>query len=179
MMKNKKNKKDFQMPHIYVILFVIIGLASLLSYIIPSGTFDREEVDGVTQIIPDTFHIVESSPVTFFEFMTSIPRGVQETVIFIFGILAIGAMFKVLERAGIINLAIDGLMKAFGQKRVLTIPVIAFSLALVVSLTGMIEASLIFLPAFIPLFLKLGYDRLTATATIFISTVVGFTVGLS
>ena len=76
MMKNKKNKKDFQMPHIYVILFVIIGLASLLSYIIPSGTFDREEVDGVTQIIPDTFHIVESSPVTFFEFMTSIPRGV-------------------------------------------------------------------------------------------------------
>ena len=179
MMKNKKNKNDFQMPHIYVILFVIIGLASLLSYIIPSGTFDREEVDGVTQIIPDTFHIVESSPVTFFEFMTSIPRGVQETVIIIFGILAIGAMFKVLERAGIINLAIDGLMKAFGQKKVLIIPVIAFSLALVVSLTGMIEASLIFLPAFIPLFLKLGYDRLTATATILISTVVGFTVGLT
>ncbi|MBP1939648.1 YfcC family protein [Phocicoccus pinnipedialis] len=178
-MNNKKNKKEFKMPHIYVILFVIIAFASLLSYIIPAGTFDREEVDGVTQIIPNTFHVVESNPVSFFEFMTSIPRGIQETVIIIFGILAIGAMFKVLEKSGIINLAIDGLMKAFGNKKVLIIPVIAFALALIVSLTGMIESSLIFLPALIPLFLKLGYDRLTATGTILISTVVGFTVGLT
>lgn len=176
---SSEKKQGFQMPHIYVILFIIIFLAALASYIIPAGEFDREEVNGINVIIADTFHYIEQAPVTFMEFMTAIPRGIEETVIIIFGILAIGAMFGVIEKAGIIDMILNFLIKTFGNKGLLIIPVISFTLALFVAMTGMIEASLIFLPALLPLFLKFGFDRIASTAIILISTVVGFACGLT
>src|SRR5699024_8214498 len=167
------------MPHIYVILFVLIILGAIASYIVPAGEFDREEVDGVSMIIPNTFEFIQQTPVGIFEFMTAIPRGVEGTVIIIFGILAIGAMFKVIERAGVIDLIINFLIKQFGNRGLLIIPIIVVPLAIFVSLTGNIESSLIFLPALLPLFLKLGFDRMAATGTVLIATVVGFSVALT
>ncbi len=182
MAKNKTgntNKRKFEMPHIYVILFILIALGALASYIVPAGQFDREEVDGRSVIIPNTFEFIPQNPVGFFEFMTAIPRGVEQTVIIIFGIMAIGAMFKVIEKAGVIDLIINFLIKQFGNKGLLIIPTIIVPLALFVSLTGNIESSLIFLPALLPLFLRLGFDRMAATATVLIATVVGFSVALT
>lgn len=167
------------MPHIYVILFILIAIGAAASYIVPAGEFAREEVDGRSVIIPGTFDFIAQSPVGFFEFMTAIPRGVEQTVIIIFGIMAIGAMFKVIERAGVIDMIINFLIKQFGNKGLLIIPVIVVPLALFVALTGNIESSLIFLPALLPLFLRLGFDRMAATATVLIATVVGFTVALT
>lgn len=34
-------KKRFNMPHTYAILFIMIVLAALLSYILPAGEFER------------------------------------------------------------------------------------------------------------------------------------------
>ncbi len=34
-------KRNFKMPHTFVILFAIIVLATLASYVVPAGTFDR------------------------------------------------------------------------------------------------------------------------------------------
>jgi uncharacterized ion transporter superfamily protein YfcC len=167
------------MPHIYVILFILIAIGAAASYIVPAGEFAREEVDGRSVIIPGTFDFIAQSPVGFFEFMTAIPRGVEQTVIIIFGIMAIGAMFKVIERAGVIDMIINFLIKQFGNKGLLIIPVVVVPLALFVALTGNIESSLIFLPALLPLFLRLGFDRMAATATVLIATVVGFTVALT
>lgn len=175
----KPEKKGFVMPHIYVILFSLILIGVIASYVVPAGEFDREEVDGVMQIIPDTYSQVEQSPVGLIEFMTAIPRGVEETIVIIFGIMAIGAMFKVVESAGIISLIIGFLTKTFENRGLLIFPAIIFPLALFVSLTGNIESSLIFLPALLPLFLKLGYDRMTAAGVVLIATVVGFSVAIT
>ncbi|SOC43635.1 YfcC family protein [Salinicoccus kekensis] len=174
-----KNKPRFEMPHIYVILFILITLGAIASYIVPAGQFDREEVDGRSVIIPNTFEFIQQSPVGIFEFMTAIPRGVEQTVIIIFGIMAIGAMFRVIEKAGVIDLIINFLIKRFGDKGLLIIPVIIVPLALFVALTGNIESSLIFLPALLPLFIRLGFDRMAAAATVLIATVVGFSVALT
>lgn len=178
-MAKNTNKRKFEMPHIYVILFILIAIGAAASYIVPAGEFAREEVDGRSVIIPGTFDFIAQSPVGFFEFMTAIPRGVEQTVIIIFGIMAIGAMFKVIERAGVIDMIINFLIKQFGNKGLLIIPVVVVPLALFVALTGNIESSLIFLPALLPLFLRLGFDRMAATATVLIATVVGFTVALT
>ena len=178
-MAKNTTKRKFEMPHIYVILFILITLAAIASYIVPAGEFAREEVNGTSVIIPGTFEFVAQSPVGILEFMTAIPRGVEGTVIIIFGIMAIGAMFRVIEKAGVIDVIINFLIKQFGNKGLLIIPAIVIPLALFVSLTGNIESSLIFLPALLPLFLKLGFDRMAATATVLIATVVGFSLALT
>ena len=177
--KQTNNRKKFELPHIYVILFVLIALAAIASYIVPAGEFEREMVDGRSIIIPGTFEFIAQNPVGILDFMTAIPRGVQETVIIIFGILAIGAMFRILETSGVIDLIINFLIDKFGDKGLLIFPVIIVPLAVFVSLTGNIESSLIFIPAFLPLFLKLGYDRMAAAGAILIATVVGFSSALT
>lgn len=175
----RKEKKKFVMPHIYVILFALITISAIATYIVPSGSYDREEIDGRSVIIPDTFSFTEQSPLGILEFMTAIPRGVEQTIAIIFGIMAIGALFRVIEKAGIIDLIINFLIRSFGNKGMLIIPTIVVPLAIFVTLTGNIESSLIFLPALLPLFLKLGYDRMAATGTVLMATVVGFTVALT
>ena len=37
----EKKKKGFTMPHNYVIVFCIILLATLLTYIVPAGSYQR------------------------------------------------------------------------------------------------------------------------------------------
>ena len=40
-------KKKFNLPHIYAILFGIIVLCTILTWIIPAGNFDRVENEAV------------------------------------------------------------------------------------------------------------------------------------
>ena len=56
-----KEKKRIKMPHVFVLLFSIIILAAVCSYIVPAGQFDRvvDPESGRTLVDPDTFHYVE------------------------------------------------------------------------------------------------------------------------
>lgn len=180
MAEDKSNrKKGFTMPHIYVILFTLITIGVIATYIVPAGSYERETVDGVDMIIPDTYGSVEQTPAGLMEYMTAVPRGVIATIEIIFGIMAIGALFKIVEDAGIIKLIINYLSKTFSNKGLLIIPTVMVPLAIFVSVTGNIESSLIFLPALLPLFLKLGFDRITAAATTLVATVTGFAIALT
>ena len=65
----QQDKKWMKMPHTYIVIFAIIAFATVLTWLIPSGTFERafNESVGRTLVVPDTFKIVEHTPV-------SIPR---------------------------------------------------------------------------------------------------------
>ena len=44
---NKKIKRKWEMPDTYVILFLVLLLAVIATYITPAGSFEREVVNGV------------------------------------------------------------------------------------------------------------------------------------
>lgn len=158
----------------------MIALASLASYIIPAGQFEREANDsGAEVIVPGTFEYAESSPVTFFEFMFAIPDGFIQTAEIIFGIIMIGGMFAVIERTGVIALGVNKLASKFSDKGLWIIPTLMLPFALFTTFTGQVEMSLIYLPAILPLVLKLGFDRITAAAIVLVSTIAGFSVALA
>lgn len=176
----KKKRKKFKVPHIFVILFLMIALASLVSYIIPAGQFERVANDSGAEVIqPGTFEYIEASPVTFFEFMFAIPDGFIQTAEIIFGIIMIGGMFAVIERTGVISLAVNKLASKFADKGLWIIPTLMIPFALFTTFTGQVEMSLVYLPAILPLVLKLGFDKITATAIVLISTIAGFTLALA
>ena len=52
---NKKVKRKWEMPDTYVILFLVLLLAVIATYITPAGSFDREEVNGIERVIPNTY----------------------------------------------------------------------------------------------------------------------------
>ncbi|MGW7931440.1 Na+/H+ antiporter NhaC family protein [Staphylococcus xylosus] len=174
-----KSKKKFKMPHIYVILFVFGVIATIATYIVPSGEFkrikgpeDREMVDA------DSFHYITSAPVGIVDFISIIPRGLIEAGEIVFFTLIIGGMFMVLRRTGIIEIAVDNLARRFIYKSIFIIPVLTTVFAIVATLIGTAELSLVYIPVIIPLIIALGYDSITATAIALCGTVVGFTVGV-
>ena len=64
-----KQKKGIQLPHIYVLLFAIIVVCTILTWVLPAGEFDRvvNEATGRTVAVAGTFHTVEQSPVGIFQ----------------------------------------------------------------------------------------------------------------
>ena len=51
--ETSKKKKGIQMPHTYIILFLIVLVVCLLTYVIPAGQFERQEdASGRMLIVP-------------------------------------------------------------------------------------------------------------------------------
>ena len=50
-------KKKFNLPHVFIILFAIMVICAIATYIIPAGTFDYvENADGRSVAVPGTWH---------------------------------------------------------------------------------------------------------------------------
>ncbi|WP_255425132.1 hypothetical protein [Sporosarcina obsidiansis] len=43
------------MPDTYVILLIVLLIAVVATYIVPAGTFEREVVNDVEKVIPNTY----------------------------------------------------------------------------------------------------------------------------
>lgn len=169
------------MPHIYiyVILFVFGVIATISTYLIPSGEFDRVKgPEGREMVDADSFHYIDSAPVGLVDFISIIPRGLIEAGEIVFFTLIIGGMFMVLRRTGIIEIGVDKLARQFINKSILIIPVLTTVFAIIATLIGTAELSLVYIPVIIPLIIALGYDSITATSIALCGTVVGFTVGV-
>lgn len=88
-MKQKAVKKGFHMPHVFIILLVIMLFIVVLSYIIPSGMYERiEDSAGITVIDPDTFSYVENeNPIGFMDYFEAVYTG------FVNGATIMGTLF--------------------------------------------------------------------------------------
>lgn len=176
--EDRSNKK-FSMPHIYMILFVFGVIATISTYLIPSCEFDRVKgPEGREMVDVDSFHYIDSAPVGLVDFISIIPRGLIEAGEIVFFTLIIGGMFMVLRRTGIIEIGVDKLARQFINKSILIIPVLTTVFAIIATLIGTAELSLVYIPVIIPLIIALGYDSITATSIALCGTVVGFTVGV-
>ena len=82
-MEQTSQKKKWVIPHTYSIIFAIIILATIATYFVPAGEFERvEEVmdSGSTRVVvvDDSYHHVEQAPVNVFDMFKAIPLGMQE-----------------------------------------------------------------------------------------------------
>lgn len=162
-----------------MILFVFGVIATISTYLIPSGEFDRVKgPEGREMVDADSFHYIDSAPVGLVDFISIIPRGLIEAGEIVFFTLIIGGIFMVLRRTGIIEIGVDKLARQFINKSILIIPVLTTVFAIIATLIGTAELSLVYIPVIIPLIIALGYDSITATSIALCGTVVGFTVGV-
>lgn len=174
-----KKKGWRQIPHIYVILFVFIAIASVATYFVPAGTFERVPgPNGRTTIDPESFQFVESSPVGIVDFMLAIPNGLMSAGEVVFFTFMIGGMFMVLRRTGIIEIGVDKLSRKFANQSLLMIPVLMSVFAVVATIIGTQELALVYVPVILPLMIALRFDSVTAAAVALCATTAGFTTGI-
>ena len=172
-MKNKKKK--FQVPHVYVILFGLIALFSILSYIIPAGAYNMVELPGGGEVIQDgTFHFVESTPIGLMNFLSAIPKGMGESAQIIFFIFICGGSMAVLQETKAIEAGMGILAKKLKGASIVIVPIVMFCFSLCGSVFGMAEETIPFVAIFGSLCMAMGYDSLTGAALVLCGAGAGF-----
>nr|WP_315178613.1 Na+/H+ antiporter NhaC family protein [uncultured Cardiobacterium sp.] len=176
-------KKKFKMPDIYIVLVIFILLVAAFTYIIPAGQYERETIQTAhgtqTMVVKDTYHTIEQHPVGFMDLVTAIPDGLKRAAGIVFLTFMVGGCMGLIKRAGLIDMGVQNLNRAVGDKGYLVIPILISVFTSLAAFIGVPELSLAYLPVLLPLFYRLGYDGMTATAVSLLGPCMGFTFGLT
>ena len=172
-------KKKSRVPHTYVILFTVIIIMAILTYIIPAGEYDRmqDPSTGRTVVDPDSFHGVEQNPATPFDLVQAVPKGMNAAAGIIFFIFIIGGAFQIIAATGAIEAGISRVAVKLEGKDILMIPIFTIVFSIFGGTIGMAEETIVFVPIGIALARALGYDALVGTAMVTLGAASGFTSG--
>lgn len=171
-------KSGNKIPHTYAILFLIMIAAMVASYLIPAGQYEREEVDGRTVVVDNSFGEVEQSPVGFFELFKAIPTGMSEASSIIFYIFLVGGAFGIIRATGAIESGIVKVVDKLEKREKLLIPIIMILFSVLGATIGMAEEVIIFVPIGIAVARAIGFDAMTGTAMVSLGAASGFIGGM-
>ncbi len=174
-------KKTFKLPHTLVLIYSLLILAYILTWIIPSGNFKRVEKkvgNSVKKIAqPGTYQKVKKTYISPVNLVTAPVKGFNEGALIISFLFMIGGAFEIIDKTGTINLAIKKMALFFGSKPKLQfalIPLLMIIFSLGGSVFGMAEETIPFIPIFIPLAISMGYDTMVGIAIPFLGAAAGF-----
>lgn len=177
MVKETKNKK-FKVPHTYVIIFSLIIIMALLTYVIPAGQYQKvESASGRMVVDPNSFANVDANPAKLFDVLKAFPKGLAAAQGIVFFIFIVGGAFNIINQTGAIEAGIGKVALSLKGKEVLMIPIIVFIFSLGGATIGMAEEAIVFVPIGIALSRALGYDAVTGMAIVSLGAAAGFTAG--
>jgi len=173
-------KGRFKVPHTLVILFGMVILAQVLSYVIPAGSFDRvENAAGRLQVVPGSFQLTPDAPaLSPLASLTAIPKGLNGAAEIIFFVFIIGGAFAVLKATGAVDAGMGALLRRWGDRPFWLVAGGTALFAIGSSTIGFGEEYFPFVPVLITLSLALGYDRVTAVGIIMVGYGVGYGAAL-
>lgn len=171
----EKKKKGI---NTFVLLFAVLLVMAILSYILPAGQYDRQEVNGRNIVVEGTYHLVDRTPVSVLDLFTSIHQGLVEAAPIVFYIIIIGGMINVMNATGALNALLSTTAEKLSKQRLAFIAILMLIFALGGSFIGMAEESLMYLPIIIPFALALGFDAFTGCAIVLLGMSIGFTTAV-
>ena len=168
----------------FIILLILIISAGLLSTAIPSGSYERTEVDGREIIIPGSFSFVDAPDYPFWRWLTA-PVEVlwgpdAPTIItIILIVLFIGGSFALLDQAGVLKAVIARVVLRMGNRKYMLLAIIVLSFMLFGALPGIFEEVVILVPVMIALAYLLGWDVMTGLGMSILAIAFGFSAALA
>lgn len=172
-------RRGFRVPHTLVLLFVMIVLAVVVTYVLPAGSFERVENEhGRMQVVPGSFRVTDAPPPSPVVVFTAIPRGLEAAAEIIFFIFIIGGAFAVLRATGAVDAMLGSALRRLGHRPLLLVLGGVVLFAAGSATIGMAEEYLPFVPVLVALAIALGYDALVGVAIVTIGYSVGYGVAM-
>ncbi len=177
-----------KVPHTFVIIFFLILLSSVLTWFIPGGTFEREQVvvnEVEREVIkPGSFHYIERNVQTW-QVFSSFFDGFVSTAHIIAFILMIGGAFWIMNESKAIDIGIYSFLEVSRKwerskwlRKVGVYNIILAGIMLIFSLFGAIfgmsEETIAFTIIFVPLAISMGYDSIVGVSLCFVAAALGF-----
>ncbi len=169
--------RTFRMPHTLVIVGALVAIVLAMSWVIPSGSYERVERAGRQITVPGTYHEVAKVRLGPQWLMIAPIKGFLDGALIIAFLLLIGGSFNVIQETGVVHFTIKRLTAALRSRpflEKLLIPVMMIIFSLGGSIFGMGEETIPFILIFVPLALSLGYDSIVGTAIPFLGAAAGF-----
>ena len=77
----ENNKKKLQIPSTCALLFMLMIVCAILTWIVPAGEFDTEKVGDLNKVIAGTYHTVEASPVGPWATIMAVVQGFYKAAV--------------------------------------------------------------------------------------------------
>ena len=130
-----KKKKKFELPHVYTIAFLLIILFAILTWIVPSGQFERTMMDtaagerevavaGTYQEVPKVDEEGNDMRQGLGAILMAPTRGIQAASDVVAFVLLIGGSFAILTKTNAINAGMSRVIKKLKGKDILLIPAV-------------------------------------------------------
>lgn len=184
--ESSKGIKQFKVPHVYAIIFALMVIFAVLTWIVPSGSYQRQEVNGREVTVAGTYEQSEKTYIDeetgdevdlrqgVFDVLQAPTRGIQEAIEVVAFILIVGGSFQVITKTGAITSGMGRVVRRFKNKDILIIPIAMVLFALGGTSFGMAEETLPFFAIFMPIMMAMGFDSMTAFMVVFVGAHTGY-----
>lgn len=171
------NLQKLKAPNTFLIIFSLVIVAAVSTWIIPAGEFETTIKNGREIVVSGSYHEVESNPQDVFDVLTSPIDGFIDAALIIGFVLIVGGAFGIFTKTEAVDAGIKSIAKAHSKSalvRKLLIPIFMIIFSLGGSVFGMGEEVIPFILIFVPMALMLGYDSITGVAIPFVGAGAGF-----
>lgn len=184
--ESSKGINQFKVPHVYAIIFALMVIFAVLTWIVPSGSYQRQEVNGREVTVAGTYEQSEKTYIDeetgdevdlrqgVFDVLQAPTRGIQEAIEVVAFILIVGGSFQVITKTGAITSGMGRVVRRFKNKDILIIPIAMVLFALGGTSFGMAEETLPFFAIFMPIMMAMGFDSMTAFMVVFVGARTGY-----
>lgn len=181
----EKKKFKIHMPHVITLIFFLIIVVAILTWVLPSGEFERtimETSTGEREVaVAGTYHTVAKIAEDgtdlrqgVAEVLMAPGKGIQSMVEVLAFVFIIGGVFQIMAKTNALNMGIQKVVKKLGSKDVLIIPILMVLFGLGGSTFGMSDELVPFYLLIMPIMFAMGYDSMTTFMTVCLSATVGY-----
>ncbi|MCH4008368.1 YfcC family protein [Companilactobacillus sp.] len=168
--------KRLRMPSAFTILFLLIILVAILTWIVPAGQYETTKAGN---IIAGTYQSRSSTPQGLWNIFeapingmvgTKTTEGAISVSLFI---MVIGGFLGVTTKTRMLDDGIGSVVKKYAGREKILIPFLMILFAIGGSTFGMGEETIAFVPILVPIMVRVGYDSITAISISLIGSQVG------
>jgi uncharacterized ion transporter superfamily protein YfcC len=155
-----------ELPHPLILLLGAVGLAAVLTWVLPAGEYDRrdDQATGRRVVVAGTYHPVDPAPVGLMAAVVALPRGFIEAADVVAVVLFVGGAWVVVDRLGTLVRLVGGMVRRFRRRGLWAIPVVSFFFASMGALENMQEEIIALVPVLLVLGRGLGVDAVAVVA---------------
>lgn len=164
------------MPHAYVIMLAIIIIASILTWVLPAGNYERKMDVNLKRelVVPGSYHTVGKTPINLWSLCLCIFQGFVDSADMMFFLMFACGYINLLVSTNSLTALVSFILRKLGNRNFLFILIFFILFAIGGSTFGMYEEAFGLVPAFMVIAIALGYDKIVGAVIVVVGTGIGF-----
>ena len=165
-----------------LILAVLMVLTFALTFLLPSGEYDRVIVDGQETVVPGTYQPMEGG-ISIWKwvlspFLSLTASGGSTVIAVILFLLVIGGTFYCLDKSGLMNYMLQRIVARYSSKKYTLLALVTLFFMSLGAFVGSYEECVPLVPIAVALAQSMGWDALTGLGMSILAAGCGFSSGV-